>query len=121
MTNLSVHLVEAQYLFVPTLTDVFGELNWEVRSIATDLDIERLLADQPDVVFIDVDFISDEPLRVVRAARVLAPQSVICVYGSAGHLDLAQAYLGAGATQVFDKNADRGEILEGLRRAAARR
>jgi DNA-binding NarL/FixJ family response regulator len=116
----SVHLIEAQWLFVPTLADIFRELDLELRSVSSDLDRERLLRDQPSLVFIDSDFLSGEPLGVINLARTLVPEGIICVYTGERKREWAKACHFAGATAVFSKHADRGEILTGLRRAIRR-
>ncbi len=113
----SVHLIEAQALFVPILADVFAELGLELRSVSADIDMHRLLDDQPDVLFVDADFVNQEPLRLVNALRMLVPAAVICVYTGQRSPDWAKACQFAGATAIFSKNAHRREIVEGMARA----
>ena len=120
MRSLSVHLIEAQALFVPTLADVFSELGLELRSVSNDVDLHRLLDDQPDVLFVDADYVSQEPLRLVNLLRMLVPEAVICVYTSERSADWAKAVHFAGATAVFSKNAERGEIIAGMHDALRR-
>jgi DNA-binding NarL/FixJ family response regulator len=115
--SLGVHLIEAQALFVPTLEEVFVELGLDIRSVSSDVDMHRLLEDQPDVLFLDVDFVNQEPLRLVNALRLLLPDSVICVYTSQRSPDWAKACHFAGATGVFSKNAHRNEIVAGMHEA----
>lgn len=112
--NQSIHLIEAQALFVPTLEEIFFELGLEVRSISRDVDMHKLLEDQPDALFVDADFVNQEPLRLVNALRLLLPDSVIAVYTSQRSPDWAKACHFAGATAVFSKTAHRSEILEGM-------
>ncbi|HTU82229.1 MAG TPA: hypothetical protein VMF61_08875 [Candidatus Acidoferrales bacterium] len=113
----SVHLIEAQALFVPILADVFTELGLELTSVSSDIDMHKLLDDQPDVLFVDADFVNQEPLRLINALRMLVPESVICVYTGQRSPDWAKACHFAGATAVFSKNAHRREIVSGMRDA----
>jgi len=57
-----VHLIEPQHLFVPALIDVFTEAGLFVDYVGAELDPRRLLDDQPDLIFIDTDFLN-EPLE----------------------------------------------------------
>lgn len=113
----SVFLVEAQQLFVPTLADVFAEVGLELRFVAADVDMHKLLDEQPDVLFVDADFVNQEPLRLINALRMLVPAAVICVYTGARSPDWARAAHFAGANAIFSKHADRNEIVAGLRGA----
>ena len=110
----TVYLIEAQALFVPILAEVFAEIGLELRSVATDVDMHGLLDEQPDVLFVDADFVNQEPLRLVNALRMLVPAAVICVYTSQRSPDWAKACHFAGANAVFSKNADRREIVSGI-------
>lgn len=119
--SLSVHLIEAQGLFVPTLAEVFGEIGLEVLNVSSTVDVERILEEQPDVLFIDADFVNEDPLRLVNSLRLIVPEAVICVYTGERSPQWARACHFAGATAVFSKNALRGEIVGGMRDALLRR
>jgi len=116
----SVHLIEAQALFVPALAEMFHEVALELRSVTSDVDMQKLLDERPDLVFVDADFLSQDPLRVVGLLRMLVPEAVICIYTGERSSDWAKACHFAGATAVFSKNADRREIVAGLRDALGR-
>ena len=120
MRSLSVHLIEAQALFVPTLAEVFREAGLDLCSVSNDVDMHKLLDDQPDVLFVDADFVNQEPLRLINALRMLVPNAVICVYTSQRSPDWAKACHFAGATAVFSKHADRREIVDGIQEALRR-
>jgi len=113
----TIHLIEAQALFVPVLADVFRELGLDLRSVTSDVDMRALLDEQPEILFVDADYIAEEPLRLVDVLRLLVPNAVICVYTSQRSTQWAQACHFAGATAVFHKNADRPEIIAGMRDA----
>ena len=117
----SVHLIEAQALFVPTLADVFVELGLQLSGVSNDVDLHGLLEDQPDVLFIDSDYVAQDPLRLVNLLRTVVPEAIICVYTSERESEWAKACHFAGANAVFSKNAVRGEILSGMRDAIVRR
>jgi DNA-binding NarL/FixJ family response regulator len=109
-----VHIVEPQDLFVPTLVDVFQEAGLGVDRVDDEIDPQTLLDEQPDVVFIDADYLADS-LRSVRLAHVLAPGATIFVYGGAQGRRAREAFIAAGASLVLGKNAERGLIVEALR------
>jgi DNA-binding NarL/FixJ family response regulator len=119
--SLSVHLIEAQGLFVPTLAEVFGEIGLEMLNVSSDINVERILDEQPDVLFIDADFLNEDPLRLVNSLRVFVPEAIICVYTGERSSQWAKACHFAGATAVFSKNAPRSEIVAGMQDALQRR
>ncbi|HTZ54543.1 MAG TPA: hypothetical protein VMB20_05725 [Candidatus Acidoferrum sp.] len=109
-----VHIVEPQDLFVPTLIDVFEEAGLPVDRVDDDIHPQVLLEEQPDVVFVDADYLTD-PLRSVRLAHVLAPDAVIFVYGGAEGRRAREAFIAAGASLVLAKSTGRDAIVEALR------
>lgn len=115
-----VHLIEPQHLFVPALIDVFSEAGLFVDYVGAELDPRRLLDDQPDLVFIDTDYLS-EPLESVRVSHVLVPTAQIYVYSSAATDAIVSAFTAAGADVVLEKSADRRSIVQGLREVDRRR
>jgi DNA-binding NarL/FixJ family response regulator len=110
----AAHLIEAQHLFVPTLVEVFAEAGISVEYAGPSLDPRKLLDDEPDLVFLDADFI-DEPLEGVRLAHVLLPKAHICVYASSANEVRARAFAAAGADVVLEKTAERHAIVDRLR------
>jgi len=115
-----VHLIEPQHLFVPALIDVFSEAGLFVDFVGAQIDPRRLLDDQPDLLFIDTDYL-DEPLEGIRVAHVLVPKAQICVYSSAHSEAITRAFVAAGADVVLEKSADRRAIVQGLREVERRR
>jgi DNA-binding NarL/FixJ family response regulator len=109
----SVYLIEAQSLFVPTLADVFREAGFELRGVSGDADARTLLDAQPDVVFVDIDYVQQEPVRLVRVLRTLLPRTAICIYTSISKWVKGRHF--PGATVVFGKNEDRQQIVAALR------
>jgi DNA-binding NarL/FixJ family response regulator len=119
--SLSVHLIEAQGLFVPTLAEVFGEIGLEMLNVSSEVNVERILDEQPDVLFVDADFVNEDPLRLVNSLRLVVPEAIICVYTGERSSQWAKACHFAGATAVFSKNAPRSEIVAGMQEALQRR
>lgn len=115
-----VHLIEPQHLFVPALIEVFSEAGLFVDHVGAEIDPRRLLDDQPDLVFMDTDFIS-EPLEAVRLSHVLVPKAQVFVYTTAATDAITRAFKAAGADVVLEKTADRREIVLGLREVDRRR
>jgi DNA-binding NarL/FixJ family response regulator len=108
-----VDLIEAQQLFVPTLVEVLEEARLAVNYVGSSLDARRLLDDDPDIVFLDADFL-EEPLEGVRLAHVLVPKARICVYATAKNEVRKRAFVTAGADLVLEKSADRRHIVREL-------
>jgi DNA-binding NarL/FixJ family response regulator len=107
-------------LFVPALLDVFTEAGLTVDYVGAEIDPRKLLDDQPDLVFLDTDFL-ENPLEDVRVAHVLVPKAKICVYSTAHSETISRAFVSAGAEMVLEKSADRRTIVQGLREVDRRR
>jgi|SRR5579862_4358700 len=116
----SLHLIEAQALFVPTLTDVFREIGLHVDAVSSDVDLHGLLEEKPDILFVDTDYLKQEPLRAISLLSVLVPDAIICVYTNERSAEWANACHFAGAMAVLSKNAHRSEIVEGMHEAMQR-
>ncbi|MGB6987175.1 MAG: hypothetical protein WBD74_14480 [Candidatus Aquilonibacter sp.] len=108
-----VHVVEPQDLFVPTLIDVFIEAGLGVDRVDDDIHPQVLLEEQPNVLFIDTDYLAD-PLRAVRLAHVLVPGATIFVYGALTGSGAREAFIAAGASTVLAKSAERASVVEAL-------
>ncbi len=115
-----VHLIEPQRLFVPALLDVFTEAGLFVDDVGTQIDARKLLDSQPDLIFLDTDFI-DAPLEGVRLAHVLAPSAQIFVYATSASDTITRAFTGAGADVVLEKSSDRRRIVQALHEVERRR
>lgn len=115
-----VHLVEPQQLFVPALVDVFSEAGLAVDHVAGQLDPRLVLEKQPDLVFLDTDYIK-EPLDTVRLAHVLVPDAQIFVYVTSPSDAVFRAFTAAGADVVLEKSADRRAIVQALHLVDRRR
>lgn len=111
----SVHIVEPQELFVPTLIDVFSEAGLFVDRVDESVDPHVLLEEQPHLLFIDTDYV-DDPLRAIRLVRMLVAQVRIIAYTESSR-SLDEALLEAGANVVLAKSAERTSVVEAIRGA----
>lgn len=112
---MKVHVIEPQELFVSSLTQVFRDLGLGVDRFSGEANFRQLLEDPPDLIFIDVDFSSQEPLKFITLLRTLLPKALIAVYTSMRSADWAKACHFSGANAVLTKAADHDEIVAGLR------
>jgi DNA-binding NarL/FixJ family response regulator len=115
MATRSVHLVEAQALFVDELAEVLAEAGLDLRGVTSDLEPRALSDDPPDVLFVDTDYLEDDPLRQINVVGALAPNTLVCVYTGEEDPEWADSCHFAGAAAIFSKHAPRGEIVAGLR------
>jgi DNA-binding NarL/FixJ family response regulator len=112
--HVRVHVIEPQELFVSSLTGVFRDLGLEVDRFTGEPNFRLLLEEPPDLIFVDVDFSSQEPLKFITLLRTLLPKSLIAVYTSMRSSEWAKAAIFSGANAVLTKAADHEEIVGGL-------
>lgn len=112
---MKVHVIEPQELFVNSLTEVFRDLGLGVDSFCGEANFRQLIEQPPDLLFIDIDFSSQEPLKFITLLRTLLPKTLIAVYTSMRSAEWAKACHFSGANAVLTKAADRDEIVRGLR------
>ena len=113
--RVKVHVIEPQELFVHSLSDVFHALGLQVDRFSGEANFRLLLESPPDLMFIDVDFSAQEPLKFITLLRTLLPKALIAVYTSMRSAEWAKACHFSGANAVLTKAADRDEIVAGLR------
>jgi DNA-binding NarL/FixJ family response regulator len=112
---VKVHVIEPQQLFVNSLTEVFSDLGLEVEAFHNQTNFRDLIESPPDLLFIDVDFSLQEPLKYITLLRTLLPKALIAVYTSMRSAEWAKACHFSGANAVLTKAAEREEIVRGLR------
>ncbi len=98
-----------------SITEVFQELGLDLHGFSAEANFRQLIEDPPDLLFIDVDFSSQEPLKFITLLRTLLPKTLIAVYTSMRSVEWAKACHFSGANAVLTKAADREEIVMGLR------
>lgn len=112
---MRVHVIEPQELFVSSLTEVFSDLGLQVEAFYGQTNFRQLIELPPDLLFIDIDFSQQEPLKFITLLRTLLPKALIAVYTSMRSSEWAKACHFSGANAVLTKAADRDEIVRGLR------
>jgi len=110
-----VHVIEPQELFVNSLTEVFSDLGLKVDAFHAQTNFRDLIEQPPELLFIDIDFSLQEPLKFIALLRTLLPKALIAVYTSMRSAEWAKACHFSGANAVLTKAADRDEIVLGLR------
>ena len=98
-----------------SLTEVFRDLGLAVDAFSGEANFRQLIEQPPDLLFVDVDFSSQEPLKFITLVRTLLPKALIAVYTSMRSAEWAKACHFSGANAVLTKAADRDEIVRGLR------
>lgn len=111
---MRVHVIEPQELFISSLTEVFRDLGLAVDRFSGEPNFRQLLEEPPDLMFIDVDFSAQEPLKFITLLRTLLPKALIAVYTSMRSAEWAKACHFSGANAVLTKAADHAEIVHGL-------
>jgi DNA-binding NarL/FixJ family response regulator len=112
-----VGIVEAQMLFAPFLQKMFVDagfvIGFSCEFVARE-DVERV---QPDVLLIDVDYLSVDAVSQLRILRDVAPDCTICAYTGTLDEQWVAACVRAGANCVLSKLATPQEIVHGILRA----
>jgi len=118
-TPVRSYIIEAQDLFVPALSEALVDAGLEIVRVSRHIDLKGLLNLQPRVLFLDLDFIEDEPLETIRLLRTLLPEAYICVYTSDRSDGWSKECHFSGANAVFSKSAQRHELVTGIRSTLA--
>lgn len=113
--TIKVHVIEPQALFVPMLDDVFREIGLRVSRVTRDAEFQTLLEEQPEIVFLDADFVEQETVNLIVLLRMLLPKTLVAVYTATHNARRAHACQASGANAVLSKSASRQEIVAGLR------
>jgi DNA-binding NarL/FixJ family response regulator len=112
-----VGIVEAQMLFAPFLSQILIDAGFVIgfsREFLERADVEDV---QPDVILIDVDFLSADAIGTLRELRELAPDATICSYTGTLDEPWAASCVRAGANCVISKLATPSELVHGILRA----
>ena len=119
--GVSSCVVESQSIFIPCLIGLLGECGLDVISVASFVDLNALAELEPDVLFIDLDFVDDPPLECLSASRRILPRATIVAYVRARESGWFGRCCAAGASLVLDKSWPEAQIREQLRAALAMR
>ncbi|MGE0331979.1 MAG: response regulator [Ramlibacter sp.] len=80
--------------------------------------IDAILATHPDVVVLDVQLEGGTGLQVLQAVRATTPDIAFVVFSNTAGPVYRKRYLGAGATDFLDKNAEFDQLAQAVARAA---
>jgi DNA-binding NarL/FixJ family response regulator len=114
---ISVGIIEPQRLFEPFLKQLLTDAGFDVIAPLHSLSLDEIGRNDPSVIFIDIDFIDDEPGPALRQLRHVAPDATICAYTGRTEEGWAATCTRAGANCVISKSATPAEIVAGMRQA----
>lgn len=120
MCLITGYLLEPQQLFVPYLKALLGDAGVKVDHVRPTPDLAHIMYAQPQLLFIDLDFVDSDHADLIRVLRSVLRDTLICVYVGVGNgkNKLLEA---AGADCVLPKSADEPQLRRLLRRALRRR
>ena len=113
------YIIEPQEIFVDHLRRVLAEVDMDVTGVSAQLDVKAIVAADPELVFLDADFGSDDPRSAVAAVRKAVRNAIICVVTQRRRKALGASCLRAGASCVLSKESTDAEVVEALRFALA--
>ena len=105
----TVFVVEPQELFVDRLRQVLTQAGLDVIGVSVDINLGAIVASEPNVVFLDADFLGDDPRNAVREINGVAEGATICVYTQGRGENLV------GSCCVLSKGSTEDELLHALR------
>jgi DNA-binding NarL/FixJ family response regulator len=115
--SVLVGIIEPQRLFAPFLTQLLAEVGFSVVTSLESMSLDEIGRNEPDVVFVDIDFLEIDSLVAIRQLHGVVPQAMICAYTGCGDEGWAAACNEAGAHCVISKSATPHEIITGIQRA----
>jgi DNA-binding NarL/FixJ family response regulator len=115
--SVLVGIIEPQRLFAPFLTQLLSEVGFSVVASLESMSLDEIGRNEPDVVFVDIDFVEIDPLTALRQLHGVVPRATICAYTGRGDEGWAAACTAAGANCVISKSATPLEIVSGIQRA----
>jgi DNA-binding NarL/FixJ family response regulator len=115
MTSTFVAIIEPQRIFAPFLMRLLSEAGFSIVATLDSLSLDEIARAEPNVIFIDLDFIDVEPLTALRQLRLVAPNATVCVYTGRLEDSWAAACSRAGANCIVSKLAAPHEIAAGIK------
>lgn len=115
--SVLVGVIEPQRLFAPFLTQLLSGEGFSVVVSLESMSLDEIGRNEPDVVFVDIDFIEVEPITAIRQLHGVVPNATICAYTGRTDPEWAAAIGGAGANCVISKSATPAEIVDAIQRA----
>jgi len=117
MKSVLVGVIEPQRLFAPYLTQLLSGVGFNVVASLESVSLDVIGRNEPDVVFVDLDFVEVEPITAIRQLHGVVPSATICAYTGRTDEGWAAACSGAGANCVISKSATPSEIISGIQHA----
>ena len=112
--SVLVGVIEPQRLFAPFLTQLLAGEGFSVVTSLESMSIDEIGRNEPDVVFVDIDFIEGDPLAAIQLLRGVVPNATICAYTGRTEAGWAAACASAGANCVISKAATPAEIVAAI-------
>ena len=109
------YVVEPQSLFVPYLSDVLASVELNVVRVAADLDVDDIRRTDPAALFVDTDFLVEDPADALSAMRAALPRAFICAYTDGEGASRPDRLRYAGANCVLSKRSGPAQIAADLR------
>jgi DNA-binding NarL/FixJ family response regulator len=94
-----------------------GEAMLNVETSVALLDVVMLNALAPDLLVIDIDSLTTDPLEALRQLRFVLPKCILAVYTSTLKHALLRECHSAGANCLLSRSSSEAELTIGLRRA----
>ncbi len=115
--SLLVGIIEPQRLFAPFLTQLLSEVGFSVVASLESMSLDEIGRNEPDVVFVDIDFIEIDAITAIHQLRGVVPNATICAYTGRNDAGWAASCAAAGANCVISKSSTPPEIVDGIGRA----
>jgi DNA-binding NarL/FixJ family response regulator len=109
------YLAGNQATRIPLLTASLLSSGFTSPVVAEQINVTELGLASPQIVVLDIDNVSIDPLELLRMIRFVLPACIIAVYSGTLEKDWALACHLAGANCVLSKSSDETQISAGLR------
>ena len=104
---------------IPRLTAALAAAVASITTTVALLDIVMLNALAPDILVLDIDSLSDDPLETLRRLRFVLPDCVIVVFSGVLRYALLRECHSAGANCLLSKSSSVSQLAAGLRSAVS--
>lgn len=115
--SVLVGIIEPQRLFAPFLTQLLSEFGFSVVTTLETMSLDDIGRNEPDLVFVDIDFLEIEPIVAIGQLHRVVPRATICAYTGRNDAAWAAECSAAGANCVISKGATPQEIILGVQHA----
>ncbi len=109
------YLIEPQLLFVPYLLRLLASANLNVIATSDDVDAKDIAAQDPAIIFVDVDFFDRGAPNAICRIRQVAKAAAIIVVSNAEDPTFEAACYISGASAVLSKRTNAEAIVRAVR------